>query len=172
PPVGGVLLILAAVLIISYHKSEQALSRKRLWAGIALGVLAQLLTALSIILIKRRLEGLPLLWATNMRIAGGVIFLLPVILLHPRRDGLLRPLLRRSNWKSMAPAAALGTYLSILLWMGGMKYAQASVASALNQLSLVFVFLLAVAFLREKASPLKVLAVLLAAAGAVLASSL
>jgi len=72
----------------------------------------------------------------------------------------------------MAPAAALGTYLSILLWMGGMKYAQASVASALNQLSLVFVFLLAVAFLREKASPLKVLAVLLAAAGAVLASSL
>ncbi|OGD27217.1 MAG: hypothetical protein A2Y56_15565 [Candidatus Aminicenantes bacterium RBG_13_63_10] len=168
----GVMLILAAVLIISYHKSEQRLPKKKLWSGIALGVLAQLFTALSIVLIKRRLEGLPLLWATNIRIAGGLIFLAPVILLHPRRRGFLQPLLQRSNWKAMAPAAVLGTCLSILFWMGGMKYAQASVASALNQLSLVFIFLLAVIFLREKPAPLKIIAVVMAAAGAILASSL
>lgn len=168
----GVVLILAAVLIISYHKSGQPLPKKKLWTGIALGVLAQLLTALSIVMIKRRLEALPLLWATNVRIAGGLVFLLPIILLHPESRGLLRPLLRRSSWKAMVPASVLGTYLSILLWLGGMKYAQASVASALNQLSLVFVFLLAVLFLREKPAPLKVLAVALAAAGAVLTSLL
>jgi drug/metabolite transporter (DMT)-like permease len=70
----------------------------------------------------------------------------------------------------MAPAAVLGTYLSILLWLGGMKYTQASVASALNQLSLVFIFLLAVIFLGEKPAPLKILAVALAAGGAVMTS--
>jgi len=168
----GVLLILAAVLIISYHKSEQPLPRKKLWTGIALGVIAQLFTALSIVMIKRRLEALPLLWATNIRVAGGLIFLTPLILLHPRRRNLLQPLVKPSNWKAMVPAAVLGTYLSILFWLGGMKYTQASIASALNQLNLVFVFLLAVFFLREKPAPLKITAVAMAAAGAVLASAL
>ncbi|MBN2199059.1 MAG: DMT family transporter [Candidatus Aminicenantes bacterium] len=168
----GVLLILAAVLIISYHKSEQPLPKKKLWMGIALGVLAQLFTALSIVMIKRRLEALPLLWATNIRVAGGLIFLVPVIAFHPRRRGLILPLLRRSNWKVLVPAAVLGTYLSLLFWLGGMKYTQASIASALNQLNIVFVFLMAVLFLREKHAPLKTLAVVMAAAGAFLASAL
>ncbi len=169
---GGVLLILTGVLIISYHKSGRRLPARLLWKGVGLGVLAQLFTALSIILIKRKLEALPLLWATNVRIAGGLIALAPLILFHPRRRSLLQPLLRPSNWKAMVPAAVLGTYLSILTWMGGMKFAAASIAAALNQMSLVFTFLLAVAFLREKVSLLKVLAVAAAAAGAVLATSL
>ena len=166
----GVVLILAAVLTISYKKEGHSLPRKKLTAGILAGVLAQLATAVGIVMIKRKLGGWPLLWVTNMRVGGGLLFLAAPILAHPRRKLLLEPLGRKANWKFMVPATVLGTYLSIITWIGGMKYAQVSVASALSQLSTVFIFILAILFLKEKATPLKVAAVALAVAGAILAS--
>ena len=166
----GVVLILAAVLTITYRKEGHPLPRKKLTAGILAGVLAQLATAVGIVMIKRKLGGWPLLWVTNMRVAGGFLFLAAPILAHPRRKLLLGPLGRKANWKFMVPATVLGTYLSIITWMGGMKYTQVSVASALSQLSTVFIFILAILFLKEKVAPLKVAAVALAMAGAILAS--
>jgi len=167
----GVAFILVAVLLISYKREDRSLSKKSLSAGILAGVTAQLTTAVSIILIKPKLGVWPLLWVTNMRVGAGFVFLALPLLAHPRRKLLLAPLARRANWKYMVPAALLGTYLSILAWMGGMKYTQVSVVAALSQLSAVFIFILAVLILKEKATPLKAAAVLLAAAGAVLASA-
>jgi len=167
----GVLLILAAVLIISYRKADRSLSKKTLSAGITAGVLAQLATAAGIVILKPRLGHYPLLWVTNIRVGSGLLFLTAPILAHPGRKLLLGPLVRKANWKFLVPATVLGTYLSMISWMGGMKYAQASVAAALNQLSTVFIFILAIIFLREKATPAKVAAVAIAAAGALLASA-
>jgi drug/metabolite transporter (DMT)-like permease len=111
------------------------------------------------------------LWTTNMRVASGLFFLAVPILAHPRRKLLLGPLTRKANWKFMIPATVLGTYLSIIAWIGGMKYTQVSVASALNQLNTVFIFIMAVLILKEKATLLKVAAVALAVAGAILAAA-
>jgi Integral membrane protein DUF6. len=51
-----------------------------------------------------------------------------------------------------------------------MKYAFASIAAALNQLSTIFIFILASIFLKEKATLWRILAVALAFLGAFLAT--
>jgi drug/metabolite transporter (DMT)-like permease len=74
------------------------------------------------------------------------------------------------NAKILAPASFLATYLSLVIWMGGMKYTQASIASALNQMGAIFIFILAAIFLKEKITLLKLTAVIIAFAGAILVS--
>ena len=65
----------------------------------------------------------------------------------------------------------MGTYVSILLWIGSFKYAPANIAALLNQTSTVFIILLAAVFLREPLTKRVGLAVLLAASGALLVLS-
>jgi drug/metabolite transporter (DMT)-like permease len=82
---------------------------------------------------------------------------------------MFRPLLKPNNWKNLAPASFLGTYLSLLFWIGGIKYAFASITAALSQLSTIFVFVLAALFLQEKITRTRIIAVLMAFLGAFLA---
>jgi drug/metabolite transporter (DMT)-like permease len=64
----------------------------------------------------------------------------------------------------------MATYMSNAFWLAGMRLTKASVASALNQLSTIFIFVMAALFLKEKATPRKVAAVVLAFLGALLVS--
>jgi drug/metabolite transporter (DMT)-like permease len=49
----------------------------------------------------------------------------------------------------MIPGTVMGTYVSLLFWLGGMKYTLASTASALNQTATLWTFVLAALLLRE-----------------------
>ncbi len=167
----GVALIIAAVLAASRSDPEGRITGKNLVVGLVLGVLSQFFVAVGIVIAKPVLASSSVVWATLVRIVGGTIpLLIGVPLLRGRRD-LLRPLFKPANWKAMIPASFFGSYLSLILWMGGMKYAKASVAAALNQLNTIFIVILAVFFLKEKLTGWKVLAVGLAIAGACLAAS-
>jgi drug/metabolite transporter (DMT)-like permease len=53
-----------------------------------------------------------------------------------------------------------------LLWLGGFKWAPASVAAVLNQMATVYILVLARIFLKETIRPQQALGALLAAAGA------
>lgn len=68
----------------------------------------------------------------------------------------------------MLPGSFLGAYLSMVIWMGGMKYTQASIASALNQTSNVFIFILAALLLKEPVNLIRMIAIILAFAGVVI----
>jgi drug/metabolite transporter (DMT)-like permease len=168
----GVLLIITAVLTIARKSRGEngRLSRKNLIRGIILGILAMLFVAIGIVLVKPMLYGVEIFWATGVRLIGGTLGVLAFIPLHPKRREVLRPLIDLSNWKAMVPASFFGSFLSLLFWMGGMKYAFASVAAILNQMNTIIVFILAAVFLKEKATPWKIVAVALAFIGAFLAS--
>jgi len=168
----GVLLIITAVLTVARksHGENGRISRKDLVRGIILGILAMLFVAIGIVLVKPMLSGVEIFWATGVRLVGGTLGVLAFLPLHPKRREVLRPLLDLSNWKTMIPASFLGSFLSLLFWMGGMKFAFVSVAAILNQMSTIFIFILAAVFLKEKATPWKIVAVVLAFIGAFLAS--
>jgi len=69
-------------------------------------------------------------------------------------------------WRTLVPAAFVGTYLSLLFWLGGFKWADASVAAVLNQMATVYLLLFARFVLKEQLRPRQVAGSLLAASGA------
>ncbi len=105
-----------------------------------------------------------------IRLAGGGAAVAVVLAFHPRRREYLRPLRSAKTMLLLIPGSIMATYLSNAFWLAGMRLIKASVAAALNQLSTIFIFVLAALFLKEKATPRKVAAVVLAFLGALLVS--
>jgi drug/metabolite transporter (DMT)-like permease len=68
----------------------------------------------------------------------------------------------------MVAASFIGTYLSLIFWMGGMKYADASIAAALNQTATLFTFILAVLILKEPVTRRRIAGLALGAVGVLL----
>lgn len=167
--IAGVMFIISAVSTISLKTDGiNSLSRKQLLSGIFLGLSAMLSMALSIVIMKPVLSQTSLLWATITRILGGGVFLTAVILFHPAGKRMWQSIFSRESWKPMLSGSFLGGYLSLIAWMAGMKYAQASEASVLNQMNTIFIFILGIIFLKEKLTPKKAAAFILAATGVIL----
>jgi drug/metabolite transporter (DMT)-like permease len=166
----GVLLIISAVLGISGIKETKYISRRDLILGITFGVLAMATMAVGIVMIKPVLNHSPLLWATEVRLFGGIAGLVIYLLLHPRGKQMVKSLLLVRNWQYMVPGSVIGAYLAMVIWLGGMKYTQTSIAAALNQTSNIFVFILAAILLREPVTLIRVIAIILAFAGAFVVS--
>jgi drug/metabolite transporter (DMT)-like permease len=128
--------------------------------------------AIGVILTKPVLDRSPLLWATTIRMLGAVVAIVLLSAFSPRHRKLWRALVPSSNWRIIVPASVLGTYVAMLVWLGGMKYTQASTASILNQTSAVFVLPVAALVLGESITRKKLLAVLLALTGIALVTLL
>jgi drug/metabolite transporter (DMT)-like permease len=167
----GAALVVSAVLTVSKEGKIEKLDPRDLAAGIAFGIAAMFFTALGIVMAKPVLDEVSIFWATLVRMAGGTAALALLVPALKNRRAVLRPLLDRRNWKALVPAAVFGSYLSLVLWTGGMKYAKASIAAVLSQLNTIFIVIIAAVFLRERLTGWKVLAVALAFLGAWLAAN-
>jgi|FLOH01.1.fsa_nt_gi drug/metabolite transporter (DMT)-like permease len=146
----GVALILGAVLSVGWP--EGGIVKKpieHLVSGVLFGIAASLTQAVSIVMIKPFLSDWPLLWMTSWRLMGGLLASLVVWASLNKQRRSFGKLWERRIWKFMLPGIFLGSFCSLLLWMGGFKYADASIASALNQTATLFTFLLAVVVLKE-----------------------
>ena len=166
----GAGLVVSAILTVSREKRGEKLDGKNLAAGILYGVLAMFFVALGIVMVKPVLGTVSVVWATLVRLAGGTIALLLIVPFLRGRRAIFAPLADRANWKALVPASFFGSYLSLVLWMGGMKYAKVSVAAVLNQLNTIFIVIIAAVALKERLTGWKVAAVVLAFIGAYLAS--
>ena len=147
----GVLLILSAVLSVGWMRGPGAgqIPRGKLITGIIFGLLATSTQAVSIVMIKPMLETTPLIWANCWRLFGGLAMTILLVPLLPQRRAALRSLQNLKVWPVMVPATVMGTYVSLMFWLAGMKYTQASIASALNQTATLWTFVLAAWWLRE-----------------------
>jgi len=162
----GAVLIVSAVLAATTKKGQGNLSRHNLFWGIFLGITANCFMAIGIVMIKTILERSPLLWVTEVRLAGGIIVLLLILIFNPKRNALISTLKANGRRIYMISGSFIGAYLSMVLWLAGMKYTQASTASALNQTSNIFVFIFAALFLREPVNLQRIIGILLGVAGA------
>jgi len=173
--IGG-LLVLTAVFVGSIKRKKdldktlkQRRENKNPLPGIIIGCLSMIFLAAGIVMIKDLLERTDVFWATLVRVTAATISLLVLILFHPKRKQYFRELKFSKGWLIALPASFTGNYLALLCWVAGMKYTTASRAAILNQMSTIFIFILAAIFLKEKITVNKSIAILLALTGACLA---
>lgn len=155
PFAGGAALVAAGVFVAVWPAAGGLRPAQRAVdaASIVIIVGSVSLTALGIVIAKPALDHGDLVEVTWIRLLAGIVG--QVLWLAPSRArreafGVLRP---QRAWRSLGPAALLGTYVSMLLWLGGSKYTYASVAAVLNQLATAFTLVLAWLVLGERSSP-------------------
>jgi len=164
----GAILIVSAVFAATFEKRNDAISRRSLIWGIIWGVAAMATVALSIVIIKPILGHLPILWSAQIRFLGGCLVLMVMVLLRPNRMRILEFRRFAHGWKYMLVGSVLGSYGALIFWLAGMKYTQASIAAALNQTSILFVFIFAAVLLKEVINLQRAIGITLGAGGVVL----
>lgn len=168
--IGGI-MVLSAVFIGSYTKKrakKNKTEKKDLLIGIIAGCISMILLAVGIVMIKEILEQTDVFWATFIRVAAGLVSLLIIVAFHPKRKRYLDELKFSRAWVVALPASVCGNFIALLFWVAGMKYTTASQAGILNQMSTIFIFILAAVFLKEKITVNRSIAIAVAVAGACL----
>ena len=167
----GTVLILTGVLI-TVQRDPQREVRSRRAQGVLLGAAAFALMAIGVVLATPVLGRVALLWSSGFRLLAGTVGLAVLLPLFPRGRRSLRRLRPSRAWSTALWASFFGTYLAMILWLAGIKYSSASVASILNQTSAVFALPFAALILKEKVTRRHLLALALALAGVTLVTLL
>lgn len=154
----GFVLVMAGVMIVERPERHAAGPKSGLGRGVLIGAAAVFCNAAAIVMVKPVLETEPFFWVAFIRLLGGLGALLGIYLHRPERIAL--PPWGRVPWRTLVLAAAVGQYLSMLLWLGGYKYTSASVASILNETASIFILLFAWLLLREPLGVRKLVGVL------------
>ena len=164
----GAGLIVSGVLAASLERQPNGLTRRQIVEGLAWGILSQIANGVSIVMVKPLLDRSPVLWVTEMRLIGGVVVLLVILGIHKRRREIIQSVRSKQRWVFTLSSSVMGAYLAMILWLGGMKYTQASVASALNQTDSIFIFILALIFLKERVTLYRLIGIFLGMIGVML----
>lgn len=167
--IAGFLLVMAGVLVISQRPQPahavvgepvpppeplpldahpSAHGERSQAAAFGIGLTAIVLMAVAIVMVKPVLEARLLGWVTLLRVVGAVLGMIVIATLRGELR-LLRVRGHKIDWKLLILAAFFGQCLSMVLWLGGYKYAPASIAAVLNETSSIFILLLAWWWLRE-----------------------
>ncbi len=166
----GALLIISAVVLVSEGRRSTDRVIPRYFSGVAFGVLAAASMAAGVVLMKPLLSAYPVIWVAETRLFGGIAALVLVMLASPGRKRIMPSLSDTRNWHYTVAGSFLGAFVSMIIWIGGMKYTQASTAAALNQTTTIFIFVFAGLLLKEPMTVRRTIAIGLAFAGASLVS--
>lgn len=164
----GMGLIISGVVVAARHEPPPGTTSSKLIVGILWGVLSMATLGLGIVIAKPVLNRSPVLWAAAVRQVGCLIVLVLVSLISPRRRKIFSVFKPHHSWRFALPGTVCGSFLSLLFWIGGMKYTKAGTAATLNQTSTIFILLFASLFLREPFGKRKLAACALAVAGIVM----
>ena len=160
----GFALVSLGVLMVGSPDGSTS-DRSRVGKGVLLGVLAIFLMAAAIVMIKRVLEDLPLLWVTAIRMIGALLGLAVLVRWRGRSILPWRGVHMPGLWPRLILAAFVGQFLSMIFWLGGYKYTLASVAAILNETASIFILLFAAWLLRERLNLRSIIGVSLSFAG-------
>lgn len=159
----GFALVMSGVLLVGYRSpsTEEVAGQLK---GMVLGGLSIAVMAVAIVMVKRVLEVSPLFWVTLIRMTAALVVLGCVLIWRGELGSVVRglPLL---PWRLLLPAAFVGQYLSTLMWLGGYKFAPASVSAVLNESASAFIVLLAWLWLNEPVSRRAMLGIALTLSG-------
>ncbi len=165
--VGAVAVVVGVYLAgIERTGATRGLPKEGRTVGVLLGMTGIVSMGVGVIVVKPVLDRSALLEVTLIRLVAGILAQLVWIAVAPSARGAFEAFRPSKAWRTMVPAGVLGAYVSLLLWLGGFKWADPSIASVLNQMSTVFTVVLARIFLGEALSWRRVGGGLLAVGGA------
>jgi drug/metabolite transporter (DMT)-like permease len=172
----GMGLMGAAIVIGAWERAPRgpgqasALRIRQIRTGVMLALASLLFMAVGIVMVKPVLDRSEIWWATTVRLAGGWLLLALQGMLPAHRAAVRAAFRPGRAWRVTLPAAVIGTYVSLILWLLGMKHTTTTTASVLNQLSTIFMLILATLFLKEPLTWRKAIAILAGVSGGVLAA--
>ena len=165
---GGLLVI--SGIAISTFKIPNLVKTNDLYIGIILGIVAQILTAYSVLIVKPIMQDSSIVYIALYRFGIGLLATILVCIIKygyiPTYNNFKKGL---SNY-SVVFGSIMGTYLSVIFWLAGYKYTLAGRAAIYNQLSTIFIILMARMFLKEELSIKKMIGVGLSIIGALIVS--
>ena len=165
---GGTFVIIG-VVIGTIDKSLDD-SPKQIILGVLYGLIANLCTAYSVLLLRPIMEIHPVVPIALIRFSTGIIVSAVGILFLKGQIVLKDTVLKGFTNYNLLAGAFFGTFLSVIFWLAGFKYTLAGRAAIYNQLSTIFIIILASIFLNEIMTKRKWIAVTLALIGSFIVS--
>ena len=166
--IGGVLVL--GGITISVFQPPKTIKKRDLYIGILFGIMANILTAYSVLIIKPIMKNNSVVYVALYRFSIGFIFGILINILKSGIKQVMQKFKQGLTNQYVILGAFLGTYLSVIFWLAGYKYTLAGRAAIYNQLSTVFIIILARVFLKEPMTSKKIIGVSLAIFGAMIVS--
>jgi drug/metabolite transporter (DMT)-like permease len=168
---GGSLIVGAVFWINIPEDKSEVVPGVDMRTGTVLGLISIASMAYGVVLTKPHLHSMPLLWLIIIRLLAGAAASLVTTLLTAERWTGWRPLFRKNSLRTILIAGFFSTYISMMLWVAGFKYASTVVAASLNQTATIWTVLLAAFVLKERLSIRQILGTIIAFAGVIIISS-
>lgn len=146
----GVAITLGGIALVTYVKTADHLDARTLRSGALLGITSVAVMAAGVVIAKPVLETQDFLWVVFLRVVGGFAVMSLFLLQPGRATALLAAYRGVRHWFFIVAGSLMGTYISMLFWLAGYKYADASIAAVLNELSAIFIVLLAAWLLHDR----------------------
>lgn len=165
---GGALVV--SGVFVGAARTVEIKEPRDLWMGILLAAGAHIIMAIGILMVRDLFREHSLIWISTFRfvVAGVVMFLLVALRGRTQLHHLFAGFRRRDMWRAMIPMSILGPFLATLFWVAGFKHLAVGRAAIFNQMSTVFIIILAYLILKEKLTMRKSLGVALAILGSVI----
>jgi len=165
---GGVMVI--SGVIVGTRESPENRTPRDIYIGAFYGFLAHFFTAYSVLLLRPVMESHPVVPIALVRFSTGIIFSAAAIIYLNGYSELRETMAKGFGHVYLLAGSFLGTFLSVIFWLSGYKYTLAGRAAIYNQLSTIFIIILAAIFLKEVMTTKKWAAVSLALGGAFIVS--
>ena len=165
----GAILVIGGIFISTF-KIPTKKDKNIIIMGVLFGMVAQVLTAYSVLLVKPIMVNNSIIIVALIRFSIGLFLTAGFLIFKTNISGLISTLKNGLTNVTIISGSILGTFLSVIFWLGGFKYTLAGRAAIYNQLSTVLIMIMAVIFLKETMSSKKWIGILLSVSGALLVS--
>ncbi len=166
----GGALVITGIIIGSLEIPKNKRREDIAWGGLY-GFVAQALTAFSVLLLKPIMEIHPVVPIALVRFSTGTVLCIGFLIFAKGSSVLFETFKQGLKHPPLIMGSFLGTFLSVIFWLAGYKYTLAGRAAIYNQLSTIFIIVMAAIFLKETMTRKKWLAVCCALCGALLVSA-
>ena len=166
----GGALVITGIIIGSLEIPKNKRREDIAWGGLY-GFVAQALTAFSVLLLKPIMEIHPVVPIALVRFSTGAVLSIGFLVFAKGSSALFETFKQGLKHPPLIMGSFLGTFLSVIFWLAGYKYTLAGRAAIYNQLSTIFIIVMAAIFLKEAMTRKKWLAGCCALCGVLLVSA-